>query len=260
MNDIKRNLGYRFELQQGSFTNLVKPGNGMTVQFSILNKGNASLFNPRNVELILTETTTGEKYFCKLPDDPRFWKPDSIVYADYLIGIKSSHPNGTFRLSINLPDAENLLHDRKEYSVRFANQNVWDAATGYNNLGVNVFVDNSAAGQQYNGELWFEPLMPTSTEDEINSLEKGKTELRIQSFPNPFNNSTQIKIEVAESSNISLKLFNVLGEQVDSIINDYRLKGEYQINYNSNNLSSGVYYCILSSEKNSISSKIMLIK
>jgi hypothetical protein len=260
MNDIKRNLGYRFQLIEGNYSDLVKPGNGVTVQISLTNLGNASLFNPRNVELILTETTSGEKYFCKLPDDPRFWKTDSIINLNYVIGIKNNHNLGTYKLSLNLPEPENSLHDKKDYCIRVANQDVWDATTGYNDLGVNIVVNNNAAGQQYNGELWFEPLVPTSIEDEINNLESGKSQLKIQSYPNPFNSTTQIKFEVAEASNISLKLFNSLGEQVDTIINDYRLKGEYNVDYNADNLCSGVYFCVLSDELQSVSSKLLLIK
>lgn len=260
MNDIKRNLGYRFQLLEGNYSNLVKPGNGANIQLSLTNLGNASLFNPRNVELILTETTTGVKYFCKLPDDPRFWKPDSLISLNYIIGIKNNHTLGTYKLSLNLPDPENTLHDRKDYSIRIANQNVWDATNGYNDLGVNLVVDNNATGQQYNGELWFEPLIPTSVEEEIINLESGKSQLKIQSYPNPFNNTTQIKFELAEASSISLKLFNSLGEQVDTIINDYRLKGEYQVDYNADKLSSGVYFCVLSDELKSVSTKLLLIK
>lgn len=260
MNDIKRNLGYRFRLIDGNFTDQVKPGNGINIGISLINIGNASLFNPRNAELILTNISSGEKYFCKLPDDPRFWKPDSIINLSYLIGIKNNQATGTYKLSLNLPDPEISLHDRKEYSIRFANLDIWDPATGYNDLGINLIVDNNSPGQQYNGQLWFEPIVPTAVGDDIENTKTGKTQLKIQNYPNPFNNSTQIKFEVAEASNISLKLFNALGEQIDTIINDYRLKGEYEVNYNADKLSSGVYFCILSDELKSVSSKLLLIK
>src|SRR4030095_7169606 len=64
-----------------------------------------------------------------------------------------------------------------------------------------------------------------------------------QNYPNPFNPSTNITFEVTKNSKISLKIFNMLGEEIEEII-DYEKHntGTYTVNYNADELASGVYF------------------
>lgn len=68
-----------------------------------------------------------------------------------------------------------------------------------------------------------------------------------QNFPNPFNPSTSIKFSIKSSSVVSLKIHNVNGKEVASVINDRRDAGQYEVNINVNdfNLSSGTYFYTL---------------
>jgi hypothetical protein len=262
MDDIKRNLGYRFELIDGSYTDSLRPGDTFSFSLSLINSGNAPLFNPRNVELILVENNSNQKYFCELPIDPKLWKPNDTTQLHFDIGIMNNHTVGNYKLYLNLPDPDEKIHQVASYSVRFANLNVWDSNSGYNDLNLNLTVNSSSNGTPYTGSLFFTPMTINAIDDyhqsgqDINQLD----ELRLKNYPNPFNNSTKILFKVGKDSNITLKLFNLLGEQLDTLINDYRLKGTYEINYDATKLASGIYFCILSSEKSSIASKIIVMK
>lgn len=260
MNDIKRSLGYRFELLEGNYTNSLKPGDTFDFNLKLVNQGNASLFNPRDVELILIEKNSGQKYVCKLPVDPRHWKPNDTTELNFQIGILNNQPLGNYDLFLNLPDADSNLHFNPSYSVRVANLNLWDAQNGYNKLNLELVIDSTSTGTPYSGNLFFTPLIISSVDDQINELINEQNELKLKSFPNPFNNTTKILFKVGNSSNITLRLYNLLGEQIDTIINDYRLKGSYEVNLNAASLTSGIYYCVLTSENSSVATKIILLK
>lgn len=64
-----------------------------------------------------------------------------------------------------------------------------------------------------------------------------------QNFPNPFNPTTNIFYIIEEPGIVSLKIFNSIGEEIDTFINEYQNEGKYSFTFNSNSdLSSGVYF------------------
>ncbi len=63
-----------------------------------------------------------------------------------------------------------------------------------------------------------------------------------QNFPNPFNPLTKIKYAVPLTSNVELSIFNILGEQVQILVNEIKETGFYTINFDASRLSSGVYF------------------
>jgi len=63
-----------------------------------------------------------------------------------------------------------------------------------------------------------------------------------QNFPNPFNPSTTIIYSVPEKTNVELSIYTVLGEKVTTLLNEEKRAGEYRVNFNAFNISSGIYY------------------
>jgi hypothetical protein len=75
-----------------------------------------------------------------------------------------------------------------------------------------------------------------------------------QNFPNPFNPSTVIRYSLLNNSNVSIKLYDILGKEISTLVSSFQKQGMYDItlNMNSLNLSSGIYYYILNvNEQNS---------
>lgn len=79
-------------------------------------------------------------------------------------------------------------------------------------------------------------------------------------YPNPFNASTQIQIKVPESGIVSLKAYNVIGEEIAEIVINYFTAGTYKFFFNANELSSGVYLLRMNSGKVNLSHKIILLR
>ncbi len=64
-----------------------------------------------------------------------------------------------------------------------------------------------------------------------------------QNFPNPFNPATVISYEIPERTFVSVRVFDILGNEVVSLVNKEQLPGNYNVDFNAKNLSSGVYIC-----------------
>jgi len=143
MDSIKRQLGYRFELLSGAFTPASCPGGALQVTLQLVNRGYASLFNPRPVELVLQHTSTGVRYNVRLPDDPRYWAPQQVITLKAITGIPGDMPEGEYKLLLSLPAPEKQLYGNPDYAVRLANKNVWQETTGFNDLQATIRISST---------------------------------------------------------------------------------------------------------------------
>lgn len=81
-----------------------------------------------------------------------------------------------------------------------------------------------------------------------------------QNYPNPFNPTTMIKYSIPEASNVMLKVYDVLGKEVATLVNGYKQADSYEVNFNASNLSSGVYIYKLETGNFSMTKKMLLLK
>ncbi len=81
-----------------------------------------------------------------------------------------------------------------------------------------------------------------------------------QNYPNPFNPSTNIDFEIPQSGFVSIKLYDMTGKEVATLVNDFKPAGYYSINYSSGNISSGIYFYTLTSGKFVSTKKLNVIK
>ncbi|MFC2093850.1 T9SS type A sorting domain-containing protein, partial [Bacteroidota bacterium] len=80
-----------------------------------------------------------------------------------------------------------------------------------------------------------------------------------QNYPNPFNYSTRIKFDISKTSDIKLKIYNLLGEEIDEIVNNKLSAGSYDFRFIGSELPSGVYLCRLVVDDNKIDTKKMIL-
>lgn len=133
--EIERNLGYRFVLDKGEFTKQVEREGILAVRLSLINRGYAAPYNPRDVELIISlESDPKIKHSFKLDYDPRFWFSDVTININEKVKLPSKFKAGKYNLYLNLPDPKETLANKAEFSIRCANDGIWEAETGYNKL------------------------------------------------------------------------------------------------------------------------------
>jgi hypothetical protein len=81
-----------------------------------------------------------------------------------------------------------------------------------------------------------------------------------QNYPNPFNPSTKIQYQVSSNSQVSLKVFDVLGNEVATLVYEEKSAGSYEVNFNAADLSSGMYFYKLEAGNFVDSKKMILLK
>ncbi|TAL72262.1 MAG: T9SS type A sorting domain-containing protein, partial [Bacteroidetes bacterium] len=81
-----------------------------------------------------------------------------------------------------------------------------------------------------------------------------------QNYPNPFNPSTTISYTIPENSYVTMKIYNILGNEVATIINENQTAGSYKLKFTASNLSSGVYFYKIQAGSFSDMKKFVLLK
>ncbi|NQT27366.1 T9SS type A sorting domain-containing protein [candidate division KSB1 bacterium] len=81
-----------------------------------------------------------------------------------------------------------------------------------------------------------------------------------QNYPNPFNPSTEISYNLPEQSFVTLKVYDVLGREIFTLVNEDKPAGTYRINFDTIGLGSGVYFYQLKAENFMEKKKMILIK
>lgn len=81
-----------------------------------------------------------------------------------------------------------------------------------------------------------------------------------QNYPNPFNPSTVINYEIASNSNVQLKIYDISGKEVMTLVNELKEPGRYEATFNGSNFASGVYYYKLTAGNFTSVKKMFLVK
>ncbi len=105
-------------------------------------------------------------------------------------------------------------------------------------------------------------LPPTPPEGELSSTPTGipKVYALHQNYPNPFNPTTSIKYQLPADNYVTLKIYNVLGQVVATLVDGVQNAGYKSVEWNANNMASGVYFCRLQAGLFSDTRKLLLLR
>ncbi len=136
---------------------------------------------------------------------------------------------------------------------------------GLEGLGINLVYSNSTSTKgiesriyaaSANGTIYYTDVPFTSVESEAIVY---NYDLQ-QNYPNPFNPSTTISYQIPTDGIVTLKIYDILGREITTLLNEYKTKGKYNIQFNAKNLASGMYIYQLKSGNYTNAKKLMLIK
>ncbi|MBQ2917690.1 MAG: DUF4832 domain-containing protein [Bacteroidales bacterium] len=133
IDEIERRLGYRLSLTDVYTDKAAVAGQDFRVVLKIKNSGFSAPINPRGVELVLVDGNGKKTVYEQKDADPRYWFAGETVTLDRIIKIPAD-ATGECTLYLNLPDPKPTLHDNPLFSIRLANENVWDEENGFNKV------------------------------------------------------------------------------------------------------------------------------
>ena len=81
-----------------------------------------------------------------------------------------------------------------------------------------------------------------------------------QNYPNPFNPTTTIRYAIPQKSNITIKVYDILGKEITTLVNEEKSIGNHEVNFNGTNLSSGIYFYRMTSGSFTETKKLILFK
>lgn len=81
-----------------------------------------------------------------------------------------------------------------------------------------------------------------------------------QNYPNPFNPTTTIEFALPQSQFVKLTIYNMLGEEMETLVNDRFLLGRYKVDWNASNFNTGIYFCRLQAGNFIETKKLILLK
>ena len=201
-----------------------------------------------------------------LPDPPEWavevFFPDggiATVNAGMIGAAQFAFPNSTwFHIKIIV----NLDSDFGELKVNNNSICVWQWTLGSHGAGSALmlaatdFFGYYPNNEMYIDNFWFgDPFVSVKTEGtnpSVFSLE--------QNYPNPFNPSTKISWQSPINSWQTLKVYDILGKEVAILVNEYKSIGSYQVEFNAENLQSGVYFYQLNAGSFVETKKMILLK
>ena len=133
--------------------------------------------------------------------------------------------------------------------------------TGLSNMSILSLATNATtlyAGAQVGG-VWTRPLSKVVGVSEQRVAVPSGFALE-QNYPNPFNPSTTIRYHIGAEGRVSLKVFNVLGGELETIVGEAKAAGDYSVTWDASNYPSGLYFYRLSSQGHSEVKSMLLIK
>jgi hypothetical protein len=172
------------------------------------------------------------------------WNVNLIVHHD-LMGYRIyRHTNTGF-----VPDESNQLVILPAETTEYLDESI--------NNGIDYFYKIEAVDDAGNS-AWSEELSSSVTSLGSQGSLPDKFAL-LQNYPNPFNPSTKIKYQLPSGSNVSLKVYDILGKEVAVLVNEFNPAGFYEVTFDAANITSGIYfYKIEAGEINQINKMILL--
>ena len=168
-----------------------------------------------------------------------------------------SHHKHVVRKMFPTPDGQPFtinLNETKDIPQTIDLEQLWDA----DSLNIIVFVQSTASMSVYQSEtIRYDELSVTEVGNEVSTVSDFKLG---QNYPNPFNPSTVISYQLPVNSNVTLKVYDLLGKEVATLVDEYKPAGSFSVEFNADGLSSGIYFYILRAESFTETKKMILMK
>ncbi|MFO7527109.1 MAG: T9SS type A sorting domain-containing protein, partial [Ignavibacteriaceae bacterium] len=151
----------------------------------------------------------------------------------------------------------------RSYFISSINAGVsWEFEFEFNTMAFSILYYNGKLFTGRSNGLYWLPYTPTNIDDDIITNDF----ILYQNYPNPFNPSTIIKYSIPgvetrhASSLLQLKVYDVLGNEIATLVNEYKPAGSYEVEFSGEGLSSGIYFYRLAAGEFTETKKMLMLK
>ena len=165
--------------------------------------------------------------------------------------ISDNNENGYryFEVTDYVQEDYNNSRDKSQYRIRFPLETDWDY---WNDK---IYIHTGEGSNIYSAVCFFTYTQQNSSmNDELKIVTYSKI------YPNPFSNVTSIEYQIVKSSYIKLQIFNIKGQLIETLVNDYQKQGMHSVTWNADDQNSGLYIYKLTTGTKMIKGKCVLIK
>ncbi|MFZ1080307.1 MAG: T9SS type A sorting domain-containing protein [Candidatus Kryptoniota bacterium] len=183
--------------------------------------------------------------------------PDGPTYS-------ITSPNGSFREYL-VNDGSGTTRVDDDGSNNFS-VDPHDTTFGFHIMPDGAFIRSLTGIIKYkNSEYKLEPRTNSDFVGEIDAVKRAQSSIPTvfslaQNYPNPFNPTTTIRYSIPNSSNVSMKIYNILGQEVATLVNQHQIAGNYTVTFDASRLASGVYFYRLNAGSFTAVKKMLLLK
>jgi len=139
---------------------------------------------------------------------------------------------------------------------KYADMVVWKE--DFYTMPVAEIIDNEAIYSIIGGVVYDNTI--TGIDDDFIGARRPKRFLLSQNYPNPFNPTTIIKYELPRQTKVRISVYDILGKEVNVLVDEIKPPGYYKIEFNASEYPSGVYIYQIQTEKFSDAKKMILVK
>lgn len=212
LQEIEQKLGYRLLLKSALLPKVVGSNDYLSISITLQNLGYAAPFNPRKVYVVLQNTATGAEIKLPLTTNIRSWFGSTEFTLNENLKLPENIPVGTYSMHLFMPDEAAKLAANSAYAIQLANQNTWDAATGFNALQHNLTITQGSVTQTT------------------------KKPFTISIYPVPVHH--ELSIYVVDCESYQIRFFDAYG----NIVRLSTAPENNQMKVNTESLKKGIYF------------------
>jgi hypothetical protein len=205
---------------------------------------------------------------------------DIVAVVNIILGNRSSEDDATLVKFVRTSNGvsmksngyvgafEMTLTHNENFSLNLVSNTIIEGVSAYHTDGnmTKIVIVTPIDGDIFetSNEFSISEVTTVNSEDYINS-EIIQSYALATNYPNPFNPSTTISYEIMGDSNVNISIYNIMGQEVANLVNDFKISGSYSVVWNGTNsggveMPSGVYIMKLNTKSHSITNKLSLLR
>jgi len=258
------NINYSFQGWKNDATGLIESTNPVYTIDPEENRSYTAIFQgTANTSMMNVQSNcsqAGQRPVITWTDNPN----DAVSYKIYMMMVPNGNTTGNYsptHIANVAKGVQYYQHPTFEINNNPGMDDLFLEVKAYYST-ENTLVSAGWAQYKFDGLFPEEPGDPASKKNTGIQKDQVVTKYALANYPNPFNPTTVINYQVPEAGHVTVKVYDVMGKEIATLVDGAKNKGSYNISFSMDqyHLSSGIYFCRMQSGKNITTTKMILSK